>query len=123
MKRRAEAHDAIAREVDGALESLRSRYPSVEDSQFEDATRSVTLLGDSVDLDVLRANRSAVAGAVLRASDVLDTLVATREVRHVRVSDVWAGAISSEEELETALSRLREAVLAQLSDETEVRFR
>jgi len=44
-------------------------------------------------------------------------------VRHILVSDVWSGPIASADDLETALQRLREAVLAQLDDDTEVRFR
>ena len=64
-----------------------------------------------------------VEGAVRSASDALDALVATREVRHVRAAEVWSAPITSETELDAALGRLREAVLSELDDDTEVRFR
>jgi hypothetical protein len=72
---------------------------------------------------LLRANIQGIEGAVRAVSDALDTLVATREVRHVRAAEVWSAPITSETELDTALGRLREAVLSELDDDTEVRFR
>ena len=62
-------------------------------------------------------------GAAEHAADTLDALSTTREVRHIRIAEVWSGPITSADDLDTALARLREAVLAQLDDDTEVRFR
>ena len=54
---------------------------------------------------------------------IIEAKSTTKEVRHIRMSDIWSAPITSGDDLETALERLREAVLAQLDDDTEVRFR
>ena len=80
-------------------------------------------LADATEIPLLRANLQGVDGALRTVSDVLDALVATRDVRHVRAAEVWSAPITSETELDAALGRLREAVLSELDDDTEERFR
>ncbi len=115
--------DTIGEKVDEATETLRTRYPSVDDDVFDEVTAPLHRLGDATSIPLLRANIQGVEGAVRAASDALDALVATREVRHVRAAGVWSAPITSETELDAALGRLREAVLSELDDDTEVRFR
>ncbi len=115
--------DEVTSKIEAAIQSLRSRYPKVEDDTFDGTTSPLKELSKADSLALLRANADAVPGAVQRISDQLDAISTTKEVRHVRVSDVWGAPISTEEELDTALDRLREAVLAKLDDDAEVRFR
>jgi hypothetical protein len=113
----------LATRVDDARNALRTRYPCVDDDVVANVIASLASLVDTDSVPLLRANINAVEGAARAAADALDTLVTTREVRHVRASDVWSAPITSETELDTALGRLREAVLSELDDDTEVRFR
>ena len=68
---------------------------------FERSTRSVRLSG---------AGREFLSSA-------------ESTLRHVRAAEVWSAPITSETELDSALGRLRDAVLSELDDDTEVRFR
>ena len=114
---------AVTSRVESAVQVLRSRYPMIDDHAFAQATEPLKQLAAVDGLALLRANVDAVTGAAERATASLNVLSTTKEVRHIRISDVWSGPISSADDLETALSRLREAVLSQLDDDTEVRFR
>lgn len=115
--------DTLTEKVAEASEGLRSRYPLVDDDVFNDVVAPLTVLIDASSIPLLRANIQGIEGAVRSVSDTLDSLVATREVRHVRAAEVWSTPITSETELDSALGRLREAVLNELDDDTEVRFR
>lgn len=115
--------DAVVSRVEDAVDYLRSRYPKIDDDTFAKATAPLKELTEAESLELLRANVDAVPGAVQRVADELDVISTTKEVRHVRVSEVWGGPISSEGELDAALGRVREAVLAKLDDDAEVRFR
>lgn len=116
---RTELDDAVA----DAVEQLRESYPTLADDAFDDAVAPIRRLRDGDGLAVLRANRQAIAGAVAAAADDLDQRSTTRTVVPISASKVWSGAITSEEDLEAALARLREAVVAELGPDTEVRFR
>ncbi|MCY3947565.1 MAG: hypothetical protein OXF61_00025, partial [Acidimicrobiaceae bacterium] len=119
----ASLQGAVAEKVAEATSALRSRYPSVDDDVFDEAIAPLSRLADATEIPLLRANIQSVDGAVGSVSDALDALVATREVRHVRAAEVWSAPITSETELDAALGRLREAVLSELSENTEVRLR
>lgn len=114
---------AITIGVEAALEKLRSRYPSLDDSTFDDTTRPLRGLTEPTDPSLLRANENALAGTVQRVTDALDALSTTKEVRHVRVSEIWSSPITTVDELDAALARLRESVLSQMTDDAEVRLR
>ncbi len=118
-----EQRASITTQVETAIDSLRSRYPTVDDDAFADATAGLHSLAEASELSLLRANADAVSGIVQKIASSFDVLSTTKEVRHVRVSDIWAGPITTADELDTALERLRERVLAELGDDTEVRFR
>ena len=115
--------DAVVEKVKESTETLRTRYPSVDGDVFDEVTAPLSRLADATEIPLLRANLQGVDGAVRSVSDALDALVATRDVRHVRAAEVWSAPITSETELDAALGRLREAVLSELDDDTEVRFR
>ena len=115
--------DAVAEKVQESTETLRTRYPSVDDDIFDEVIAPLSRLAEADSIPLLRANIQGVDGAVRSVSDALDALVTTRDVRHVRAAEVWSAPITSETELDAALGRLREAVLSELDDDTEVRFR
>ena len=115
--------DTLTEQLEEHTEALRTRYPSVDNNVFDEVIAPLSQLADATSIPLLRANIQGVEGAVRSVSDTLDALVATREVRHVRAAEVWSAPITSETELDTALGRLREAVLSELDDDTEVRFR
>jgi len=116
---RADLTDA----VEMAAATLRTRYASVDDAIFDDAIRPLLGLVEASGLPLLRANSHAVGGVFMQIAAAFDAILTTRQVRHIRVADIWASPITSPDDLESALSRLREAVLAQLDDDTEIRFR
>ena len=115
--------DTLTERVKEDTEALRTRYPSVNSDVFDEVIAPLSRLVDATSIPLLRANIQGVDGAVRSVSDALDALVATREVRHVRAAEVWSAPITSEAELNSALGQLREAVLSELDEDTEVRFR
>lgn len=119
----ASLRNTVAEKVGEATETLRTRYPSVDGEVFDQVTAPMSRLAEATEIPLLRANLQGVDGALRAVSDALDALVATRDVRHVRAAEVWSAPITSETELDAALGRLREAVLSELDDDTEVRFR
>jgi hypothetical protein len=113
---------SVATQVEEAVQVLRSRYPKIDDSVFAATTEHLNSLSVSDDIELLRANVGAVNGAVQKVAEVFDALSTTKEVCHIRMTEVWSGPITNAEDLDLALGRLREAVLKQLNDDTEVRF-
>lgn len=119
----SELATSVEAAVDDAVKKLRTAYPTVDDDDFERAVRLVSALVVANGIGVLRSNLAAVGGSSQQAAEALAALSTTKQVHHVRVSDVWAGPISSEDELDMALDRLRDAVVNKLDDNSEVRFR
>ena len=115
--------ETVSERVKEATEALRTRYPSVDDDVFDEMVAPLASLADATSIPLLRANIQGVDGVARSVSGGLDTIVATREVRHVHAAEVWSAPITSETELDAALGRLRVAVLSELDDDTEVRFR
>ena len=119
----ASLRNTVAEKVTEASEMIRTRYPSVDDDVFDEVIAPLSRLADATSIPLLQAHIQGIDGAVRSVSDALDAHVATREVRHVRAAEVWSAPITSEIELDVALGRIREAVLSELDDDTEVRFR
>ncbi|MFN3256262.1 MAG: BREX system P-loop protein BrxC [Ilumatobacter sp.] len=113
----------VEAETSAALQKLRSRFPSVDDSVFTDVTSRLRALPKATAVPILEANQLSVAGLTQTASDELDRLSSTRDVKHVRPAEVWSSPITSVAELDSALDRIRTAVLSELDDDAEVRFR
>ena len=120
-----EARQAIRKDVDAAVGRLRARHAGIDDEVFKEATQTLeSLAADTVDdLAVLTANRQAVVGAEQRAAVLLDKLSTTRDIAYVQAAAVWPYPITSEEDLDAAMDRLRAAVAERLGDDAEVRFR
>lgn len=120
-----EARSAIRTEVDAALERLRARHAGIDDEVFVEATQDLEALAteNTDDAAGLAARRQAVVGAEQRAAFLLDKLATSRDVAYVQAAAVWPHPITSEEDLDAAMDRLRAAVAERLSDDAEVRFR
>lgn len=114
---------SITQKAENAVKQLRSTYPSVGDDDFGRTVQPIVQLSTATGLEMLRSNLDAVEGKTQHAADALAALSTTKKVRHIRVSEVWAAAIASEEDLDAALGRLRDAVLAELDEDSEVRLR
>ena len=114
----------IVSQVEAAIQTLRTRYPALDDAAFAAAVAPLNTLTTPPTWPPCAPTPMAVAGVAQNVAAALDVLSTTKDVRHVNVTDVWGGPITSAEDLETALvAAPREAVLAQLDDDTEVRFR
>lgn len=125
--------DAINRELESlrtsveiaiaaSMDDLRSNYPLIEDAVFVEHTKPLDELTKSNELRILQANSLALEGVVRRIDDMLAELSTTRNIRSVRISDIWKTPITSLEDLDSALTSIREAILNQLADDTEVRL-
>ena len=113
----------LIRIVSESTETLRNRYPTIDQETFIHAVRPLRELQDTKDVKVLRANLDRVEGVVNRVTEILDISSTSRTVRHLRVADMWNAPIRTVDDLDSALTRLREAVLSQLGDDSEVRLR
>ena len=114
---------ALSDVVTAEVSKLRSTYDTVKDADFATAVEPLVKLNQASELGVLRNNVKAVPYEVSKAAEKLSGLSTNQNVRHVKAAEVWSKPIRNEAELDTALALLRQAVLEQLNDETEVRFR
>ena len=109
-------------------ERLRERFASVDAATLDEALSGLASLvpsdgdADTVPVTVLIANRDSVEVRAARASAVLDEIQAAGNLARVVVSGLVAEPITSEEELEVALGRIRDAVSAELAAGKQVRI-
>lgn len=104
--------------VDGALSSLRTRFAArVEPGTLEEALRPIAdLLPPEVAdpasgpaPEVLRARLESLEPLADRVATTLEETSSQTEVVRVRVRDLYEGVVSSQEELEALLERIRRA--------------
>jgi hypothetical protein len=128
---RVAAAEAVAeqlREKLGTLRArLRERYPEVDESVVAEALRSLDELApdgeiSAADLGQLAANIEAAETRAGRAARQLDEIVAQGQVAHLLVNDLVTKPITTEDELDTALDRIREAVSVELANGKQVRL-
>ncbi|HXF72495.1 MAG TPA: BREX system P-loop protein BrxC [Actinomycetota bacterium] len=111
--------------VDEALTTLRGRFAErVEPAVLEEALRPVTSLlpGEGSDpasgppVEVLEANAERLDSIVERLAAELEELATAAQVVRIRVRDLYDGLVSSQEDLDILVERIRRAadeVLAQ----------
>ena len=102
--------------------------PGTRRSMTTSSTMSIAPLSSArrrhIDLALLRANIQGVDGAVRNGVRRAGrALVTTREVRHIRVAEVWSGPITSETSSTRRSAGSGRRCSAELDDDTEVRFR
>jgi hypothetical protein len=70
----------------------------------------------------LAANLEAVDGRANKVARQLDEILAQGKVAHIVVNDLVSKPITTEDELDGALDRIREAAAAELANGKQVRF-
>lgn len=112
-----ETADALRQATGDALNVLRSRYTGkVDEAALAEALRPLKDLAPAADatpetgpgLEVLRNRLRAVEGLVAQADAQLADLASTVEVVHVRARDLFDAVVTSEEDLEALLERIRQ---------------
>lgn len=127
-KVREETLSALRTRVQEETERIRERFASVDAATLDEALSGLASLvssdddADTVPVSVLIANRDSVEIRAARASAVLDEIQAAGNLARVLVSGLVAEPITSEEELEVALGRIRDAVSAELAAGKQVRI-
>lgn len=123
LAKRKESHDRLLVGLRDAVEEerqrLRNAFSHLDPAVFEEAARLLTDLvpsdGVEVSVDVIEARADAVTALSGRVRTVLEELGAVGEIARVRVAPLMGDVpITSEEELEVALKRVRDAVEAEL---------
>lgn len=120
--RRSNAWEATTGDLRAAVlmhvEAVRARYAgTVEESALTEALRVVQALAPAEEaspetgpsLETLRARRTALEGVVAQVESQLAAMASTAEVIRVRVRDLYEGLVTSEEDLEALLKRVRQA--------------
>jgi hypothetical protein len=129
--RRTAASDAAAGALRQKLEELseriRDRYTDVGDAVVDEALRPLTDLtpGPEVlptDYGQLTANLEAAEGRAIKATRQLDEILTHGKIANVVVNDLVSKPISSEDELDSALERIRDAVATELANGKQVRL-
>ena len=128
---RAAAAEVVAEllreKLSGLRERLRERYSDVEDTVLDEALRPLDDLTPTDDLSAtdygqLAANIEAADARAARVARQLDEIVAQGHVAHLVVYDLVTKPITNEEELETALDQIRDAVSVELANGKQVRL-
>jgi len=113
-----EAAEDLRGAVREALSSLRARFAGrLEPATLEEALRPVAVVAppEATDpasgppIEVLHAHRQSLDSLVERVAATLAELASSTEVVRVRVRDLYEGVVSSQEELEALLERIRRA--------------
>lgn len=128
---RAAAAEAVAEELrdklDALRDRLRERYSEVDESVVAEALRSLDELAPGGEISAaehgqLAANIEAAEARAGRAARQLDEIVAQGQVAHLVVNDLVTKPITNEDELDTALDRIRDAVSVELANGKQVRL-
>lgn len=126
-KATAETKAALTEKLDGLRATLRERFADMEESKVDEALRPVDDLLPSetaaeIGLAELRSRLEVAETRSSFAANVLEELQAAGSLARVRVSEVVTEPITSEEELDVALGRIRHAVVAELAEGKQVRL-
>jgi hypothetical protein len=127
-KVREETLSELRTRVDEETERIRERYAGIDAATLEEALSGLASLipsdgdAETVPITVLVANRDSVELRAARVSAVLDEIQAAGNLARVVVSGLVAEPITSEEELDVALGRIRDAVSVELAAGKQVRI-
>jgi hypothetical protein len=126
-KATAENKAALVEKLDALRTALRERFTDMDGSKLDEALRPLDELSPSdptadVSLADLRSRLEVADARCSHAVHVLEELQAAGNLARVDVSQVVTEPISSEDELEIALERIRHAALAELAEGKQVRL-
>ena len=119
-----DAREALRDGLDRAIADLRNRFSgSVDEAILSDALRPLQELAvpadaspDALSLDDLRHRVAILPDVVRRIEEQLIRAATTREVARLRVREIYSRPITTEEELEAALERLRQVIQNHLAE-------
>ena len=123
----AEAAARVTAKLEPARTAIRTRFAQMESGKLDEAMRQLDQLQppvepDTVPLSDLIARLELVEPRAASTARVLEELQAAGNLARVRVSDLVSEAITTEEELDVALDRIRQASLTALADGKQVRL-
>lgn len=121
------AADALRQKLSTLRERLRDRYSEIDKAVIEEALRPLDdLLPDNEvspsDYGLLATNLEAAEARADKTARQLDEILAKGRVAHIVVNDLVSKPIATEDELDGALERIREAAAAELANGNQVRF-
>jgi hypothetical protein len=121
------AAEALRQKVEELGQRIRERYTDVGGAVVDEALRPLTDLTPGLqvlptDYGQLTANLEAAEGRAIRATRQLDEILTHGNVANVVVNDLVSKPISSEDELDSALERIRDAVATELANGKQVRL-
>ena len=127
LKAVSETKAALTEKLEGLRKGLRDRFADMDAGKIDEALRPVDDLmpADSsadVSLPELRSRLEVADTRCSHAAQVLEELQAAGNLARVRVSEVVTEPITSEEELDVALDRIRLAAATELADGKQVRL-
>lgn len=121
------AAEALRQKLDELRQRLRDRYAEMEEAVLEEAMRPLNDLAPApeispADYGQLAANLEAAESRATKAARQLDEIQAQGKVAHIVVNDLVAKPITTEDELEGALDRIRDAASTELANGKQVRL-
>ncbi|MBX7132279.1 MAG: BREX system P-loop protein BrxC [Fimbriimonadaceae bacterium] len=121
------ATEALKAKVAEQTAQLRVRYAEVSDAVLEEALRPLDELVPEdrvaeMEAGQLAAQLEAVDTRVRSAARQLDEIITEGRIAHLTVGELVSRPITSEEELNVALDRIREAVASELANGNQVRL-
>jgi hypothetical protein len=115
-----EAAAHITSRLDDARAAIRARFAEMDSGKVDEALRQLEQLAPpdeatTVPLGDLRARAELVESRAASTARVLEELQAAGNLARIRVMDLVSEPITTEEELDAALDRIRQAALAELA--------
>lgn len=126
-KATADARAALTEKLEALRATLRERFADMERTKVDEALRPVDDLLPSdptadISLAELRGRLEVAEIRCSHAGSVLEELQAAGNLARVHVSEIVTEPISTEEELDAALGRIRHAAAAELAEGKQVRL-
>ena len=116
----------LAERVEHAQKVLAAKYPTLDQTIVTEALGQLELLipgiGESSTPELLQARTESLGTTVDRVRQRLDEVVARDRLATVRASDVVSDLITTQEDLDAALERIRSQVESLLADGKQVRL-
>jgi hypothetical protein len=117
----------LAAKLDDARATIRAEFADMDSAKLDEALRQLDGLVPPADptalpLGDLLARVELVEPRAANTARILEELQAAGNLARVHVMELLSDPITSEEELEMALDRIRQAVVAELADGKQVRL-
>ena len=121
------AAEALRQKVEELRHGLRDRYSEIDEAVLEEALRPLVDLAPGpgappADYGQLAAYLEAAEGRATKTARQLDVILAQGQVAHIVVNDLVSKPITTEDELDAALERIRNAAVSELADGKQVRL-